>query len=71
MTCQNVVNTADFFSAAYSGLMAAPGMPKAVSTPSRRITNTAASIARILAIVASFKLVGIFTSGSQHEGGYY
>src|SRR3989344_116424 len=40
-----------FFSAAYRGLMAAPGMPNAVSTPSRRITSTAASIALILAIV--------------------
>jgi hypothetical protein len=30
--------------------MAAPGMPNAVSTPSRRITRTAASIALILAI---------------------
>ncbi|MDT4870995.1 hypothetical protein FQZ97_1060980 [compost metagenome] len=40
-----------FFSAAYSGLMAAPGIPNAVSTPSRRITSTAASIALILAIV--------------------
>src|SRR3990167_3790432 len=39
-----------FCKAEYSGLIAAPGIPKAVSTPSRRITRTAASIALILLI---------------------
>ena len=34
-------------SAEYSGLMAAPGTPNAVVTPSRSSTWTAASIARI------------------------
>ncbi|MCY1177214.1 hypothetical protein D9M73_175140 [compost metagenome] len=46
-----------FFSAAYMGLMAAPGTPNAVSTPSRRITSTAASIALILAIFCSSVLI--------------
>src|SRR5450830_799680 len=40
-----------FCKAEYSGLIAAPGIPKAVSTPSRRITRTAASIALILLII--------------------
>src|SRR3954452_10421821 len=39
------------FSAEYSGLMAAPGTPNAVVTPSRSSTCTAASIALILDIV--------------------
>lgn len=46
-----------FFSAAYMGLIAAPGTPNAVSTPSRRITSTAASIALILAIVLFLVLI--------------
>src|SRR5882762_820505 len=39
-----------FFSAEYSGLIAAPGTPKAQVTPSFSRIRTAASIARILAI---------------------
>src|SRR3954469_25563982 len=38
------------FSAEYSGLIAAPGTPKAVTTPSFSRIRTAASIARIFAI---------------------
>jgi hypothetical protein len=48
---EDVIDATDFFRAEYSGLIAAPGMPKAVSTPSRRITRTAASIALILLMV--------------------
>ena len=40
-------------SAAYSGLMAAPGTPKALVTPSLSITRTAAAAAVILAMSAS------------------
>lgn len=40
-----------FCKAEYSGLIAAPGIPKAVSTPSRRMTRTAASIALILLMI--------------------
>src|ERR1700674_4587872 len=39
-----------FFNAAYKGLIAAPGTPKAQTTPSFSRTRTAASIARIFAI---------------------
>jgi hypothetical protein len=42
-----------FFSAEYSGLIAAPGTPKAQVTPSFSRIRTAASIARILAILHS------------------
>ena len=38
------------FSAEYSGLIAAPGTPNAVVTPSRSSTCTAASMALILAM---------------------
>ena len=38
------------FSAEYSGLIAAPGTPNAVVTPSRSSTCTAASMALILGI---------------------
>jgi hypothetical protein len=40
-----------FFSADYSGLIAAPGTPNAQTTPSFSRIRTAASIARIFAIV--------------------
>src|ERR1700759_2409562 len=40
-------------SAAYSGLIAAPGTPNACVTPSRSITSTAAIAAFIFAIVVS------------------
>ena len=39
--------------AAYNGLIAAPGIPNAMSTPSRSITRTAASAAVIFGIAAS------------------
>jgi hypothetical protein len=39
-----------FFRAEYSGLIAAPGTPKAQTTPSFSRIRTAASIARIFAI---------------------
>ena len=39
------------FSAEYSGLIAAPGTPNAMVTPSRSSTRTAASIALILGMV--------------------
>src|SRR5436190_20198343 len=39
-----------FFSAEYSGLIAAPGTPKAMLTPSFSNIRTAASIARIFAM---------------------
>src|SRR3954451_16575051 len=42
-----------FFSAEYSGLIAAPGTPNAQTTPSFSRIRTAASIARILAILHS------------------
>jgi hypothetical protein len=42
-----------FFSAEYSGLIAAPGTPKAQTTPSLSRIRTAASIARIFAISRS------------------
>src|ERR1700754_868825 len=42
-----------FFRAEYSGLIAAPGTPKAQTTPSFSRIRTAASIARILAILHS------------------
>ena len=44
------------FSAAYSGLIAAPGTPNATLTPSRSSTRTAASIAFIRAMSASLSL---------------
>ena len=68
-----------FFSAAYMGLIAAPGTPNAVSTPSRRITSTAASIALILAIVLFLVLILIVYKswndsrqrGAQGQDGLY
>ena len=44
-------------SAAYEGLMAAPGTPKALVTPSFSITSTAAIAAFIFAMSVSFELV--------------
>src|SRR5713226_1558244 len=53
-----------FFKAEYSGLIAAPGTPNAQVTPSLSRTRTAASIARIFAIVtAPLICVG---SGNHH-----
>src|SRR5580692_9741194 len=46
-----------FFSAEYSGLIAAPGTPKAQTTPSRSRICTAASIARIFAILRSGPMI--------------
>jgi hypothetical protein len=54
-------------SAAYSGLIAAPGTPKACVTPSFSITSTAAIAAFIFAIVG---LLGFLRMGesSPHRG---
>jgi hypothetical protein len=54
------------FSAEYNGLIAAPGTPKAIVTPSFSRIRTAASIARIFAM--SRLAVGV-GSGCDHRDG--
>jgi hypothetical protein len=53
-----------FFSAEYKGLIAAPGTPKAQTTPSRSRIRTAASIARIFAICIPL-FVAVRSSGGM------
>src|SRR6478735_3887404 len=55
-----------FFSAEYNGLIAAPGTPKAMVTPSFSRIRTAASIARILAMARLAQGVGC---GGDLRGG--
>src|SRR3954451_14648154 len=56
-----------FFSAEYSGLIAAPGTPKATVTPSFSKIRTAASIARIFAM--SRLAQGVGYGGDLRGGG--
>jgi hypothetical protein len=55
-----------FFSAEYNGLIAAPGTPNAIVTPSFSNIRTAASIARIFAIS---NLAHPLLAWSDHRGG--
>ena len=48
-----------FFSAEYNGLIAAPGTPKAMVTPSFSRIRTAASIARIFAMSRLAKVLAL------------
>src|ERR1700754_4349246 len=48
-----------FFSAEYNGLIAAPGTPKAMLTPSFSKIRTAASIARIFAMSRLAKVLAL------------
>src|SRR6266702_495342 len=56
-----------FFSAEYSGLIAAPGTPNAQVTPSFSRTRTAASIARIFAMGQPRSFV--LARGDDHANG--
>src|ERR1700761_7218753 len=53
-----------FFSAEYSGLIAAPGTPKAQTTPSFSRICTAASIARIFAILRLAPMISAIEQSS-------
>src|SRR5258705_5775258 len=54
-----------FFSAEYNGLIAAPGTPKAMVTPSFSRIRTAASIARIFAMSRLAQLCGLWLRSSR------
>src|SRR6185295_1952018 len=59
---------ARFFSAEYNGLIAAPGTPKAMVTPSFSRIRTAASIARIFAMSRLAQLCWLWQRSSGWRG---
>ena len=50
---EDVIDATDFLQGRVQRIDGSPGMPNAVSTPSRRMTRTAASIALILLMVCA------------------
>jgi hypothetical protein len=54
---EDVIDATDFFQGRVQRVDRGAGMPNAVSTPSRRITRTAASIALILLMVCASSIL--------------